>query len=36
MPGGETYGLLLAVEDGADRPLGAIAEFRAYQEGLKK
>jgi hypothetical protein len=32
---GETFVVMLAVEEGKENPLPAIPEFRAFQEGLK-
>lgn len=36
LPDGETYLILLEVEDGIANPLQNLAAFRAFQENLKK
>ena len=36
LPDGVTYVALLEIDDGVDNPLPALAEFRAFQEGLKQ
>jgi hypothetical protein len=33
--GGATFVVLLALDEGVDNPLPAIAEFRAFQQGLQ-
>lgn len=35
LPDGETYVILLALDDDEDNPLGAVQAFREFQENLK-
>lgn len=35
LPDGVTFIALLALDEGIDNPLGAIAEFQAFQDNLK-
>jgi hypothetical protein len=35
LPDGVTFVILLQLEDGIDNPLGALPEFREFQEGLR-
>lgn len=36
LPDGVTFIALLSVDEGIDNPLGAITEFKAFQDGLRE